>query len=85
MKWLLVLAVTILHNDGQFDPKTYELRAFTSFGHCSQAKADIDFIWKNKHETVVVTADCYSEDGYKSYLEDQEKNKDKGRKLLQIK
>jgi len=85
MKWLLVLAVTILHNDGQFDPKTYELRAFTSFGHCSQAKADIDFIWKNKHETVVVTADCYSEDGYKSYLEDQEKNKDKGRKLLEIK
>ena len=85
MKWLLVLAVTILHNDGQFDPKTYELRAYTSFGHCSQAKADIDFIWKNKHETVVVTADCYSEDGYKSYLEDQEKNKDKGRKLLQIK
>ena len=85
MKWLLVLAVTILHNDGQFDPKTYELRAFTSFGHCSQAKADIDFIWKNKHETVVVTADCYSEDGYRSYLEDQEKNKDKGRKLLEIK
>ena len=85
MKWLLVLAVTILHNDGQFDPKTYELRAYTSFGHCSQAKADIDYIFNNKHETVVVTADCYSEDGYKSYLEDQEKNKDKGRKLLQIK
>lgn len=85
MKWLLVLAVTILHNDGQFDPKTYELRAYTSFGHCSQAKADIDYIFKNKHETVVVTADCYSEDGYRSYLEDQEKNKDKGRKLLQIK
>ena len=85
MKWLLVLAVTILHNDGQFDPKTYELRAFTSFGHCSQAKADIDYIFKNKHETVVVTADCYSEDGYRSYLKDQEKNKDKGRKLLEIK
>ena len=85
MKWLLVLAVTILHNDGQFDPKTYELRAFTSFGHCSQAKADIDYIFKNKHETVVVTADWYSEDGYRSYLEDQEKNKDKGRKLLEIK
>ena len=85
MKWWLVLAVTILHNDGQFDPKTYELRAYTSFGHCSQAKADIDYIFKNKHETVVVTADCYSEDGYRSYLEDQEKNKDKGRKLLQIK
>lgn len=85
MKWLLVLAVTILHNDGQFDPKTYELRAYTSFGHCSQAKADIDYIFKNKHETVVVTADCYSEDGYRSYLEDQKKNKDKGRKLLEIK
>ena len=85
MKWVLVLAVTILHNDGQFDPKTYELRAYTSFGHCSQAKADIDYIFKNKHETVVVTADCYSEDGYRSYLEDQEKNKDKGRKLLEIK
>ena len=84
MKGLLVLAVSIFHNDGQFKPKTYELRAFTSFGHCSQAKADIDYIFKNKFETVVVTADCYSEDGYKSYLEDQQKNKDK-RKLLEIK
>lgn len=85
MKWLLVLAVHIIHNQGSFQPKTYELRAYTSFGHCSQAKADIDYIFKNKIETVVVTAECYSEEGYKSYLEDQQKNKDKGRKLLEIK
>ena len=44
MKWLMVLAVTILHNENSFPPKTYELRAYTSFGHCSQAKADIDYI-----------------------------------------
>ena len=85
MKWLLVLAVHIIHNQGSFPPKTYELRAYTSFGHCSQAKADIDYIFKNKIETVVVTAECYSEDGYKSYLEDQQKNKDKDKKLLEIK
>jgi len=85
MKWLMVLAVSIIHNDNAFDPKTYELRAYTSFGHCSQAKADIDYIFKNKLETVVVTAECYSEEGYKSYLEDMQKNKDKGRKLLEIK
>ena len=48
MKWLMVLAVSIIHNDNAFDPKTYELRAYTSFGHCSQAKADIDYIFKNK-------------------------------------
>ena len=85
MKWLMVLAVTILHNENSFPPKTYELRAFTSFGHCSQAKADIDYIFKDKHETVVVVAECYTEEGYKSYLEDMQKNKDKGRKLLEIK
>ena len=85
MKWLLVLAVHIIHNQGSFQPKTYELRAFTSFGHCSQAKADIDYIFKNKLVTVVVTAECYSEEGYKSYLQDQQKNRDKGRKLLEIK
>ena len=85
MKWLLVLAVHIIHNQGSFPPKTYELRAYTSFGHCSQAKADIDYIFKNKIETVVVTAECYSEEGYKSYLEDQQRNKDKGKKLLEIK
>ena len=49
MKWLMVLAVTILHNEQAFPPKTYELRAYTSFGHCSQAKADIDYIFKNKY------------------------------------
>ena len=49
MKWLMVLAVTILHNENSFPPKTYELRAYTSFGHCSQAKADIDYIFKDKH------------------------------------
>ena len=79
MKWLMVLAVTILHNENSFPPKTYELRAYTSFGHCSQAKADIDYIFKDKHETVVVVAECYTEEGYKSYLEDMQKNKDKGR------
>ena len=57
MKWLMVLAVTILHNENSFPPKTYELRAYTSFGHCSQAKADIDYIFKDKHETVVVVAE----------------------------
>ena len=46
MKWLMVLAVTILHNEQAFPPKTYELRAYTSFGHCSQAKV-VD-IFKNK-------------------------------------
>ena len=85
MKWLMVLAVTILHNENSFPPKTYELRAYTSFGHCSQAKADIDYIFKDKHETVVVVAECYTEEGYKSYLEDMQRNKDKGRKLLEIK
>ena len=60
-------------------------RAYTSFGHCSQAKADIDYIFKDKHETVVVVAECYTEEGYKSYLEDMQRNKDKGRKLLEIK
>ena len=77
MKWLMVLAVTILHNENSFPPKTYELRAYTSFGHCSQAKADIDYIFKDTHETVVVVAECYTEEGYKSYLEDMQKNKDK--------
>tara|TARA_A200000159_G_C7080445_1_gene238269 strand:- start:140 stop:397 length:258 start_codon:yes stop_codon:yes gene_type:complete len=81
MKWLMVLAVSIIHNDNAFDPKTYELRAYTSFGHCSQAKADIDYIFKNKFETVVVTAECYSQEGYKNYLEDQKRNKDKGLNL----
>jgi hypothetical protein len=33
----------------------------------------------------VVVAECYTEEGYKSYLEDMQKNKDKGRKLLEIK
>ena len=42
-------------------------------------------IFKNKLETVVVTAECYSEEGYKSYLKDMQENKDKGRKLLEIK
>ena len=85
MKWLMVLAVSIIHNDNAFDPKTYELRAYTSFGHCSQAKADIDYNIKNKLDNVVDTAECYSEEGYKSYLKDMQENKDKGRKLLEIK
>ena len=42
MKWLLVLSVTLIHNDGAWPSKTYELRGYTDFGQCSRAKADID-------------------------------------------
>jgi len=85
MKWLLVLSVTILHNDGAFPAKTYEMRGYTDFGQCSQAKADVDYIFKNKHETVVVLAECFTDESYGEFLNRKQEGKDKGRKLLEIK
>jgi len=83
MKWLLVLTVTLIHNDGAFPPKTYEMRGYTDFGQCSQAKADVDFIWKNKHETVVVLADCFTDESYGEYLNRKQKSLEKSKDLGQ--
>ena len=83
MKWLLVLTVTLIHNDGAFPPKTYEMRGYTDLGQCSQAKADVDFIWKNKHETVVVLADCFTDESYGEYLNRKQKSLEKSKDLGQ--
>ena len=50
----------------------------------TQAKADVDYIFKNKHETVVVLADCFTDESYGEFL-NRKQGKDKGRKLLEIK
>ena len=68
MKWLMILAITIINNDGAFKPKTYELMAYTDFAMCSMAKADIDYILKTPTHTTVVKGDCFTEGQYKEFL-----------------
>tara|TARA_A100000171_G_C1994045_1_gene78694 strand:- start:112 stop:363 length:252 start_codon:yes stop_codon:yes gene_type:complete len=83
MKWLLVLSVTLIHNDGAWPSKTYELRGYTEFGQCSRAKADIDYVFKTKNETVVVMADCFTDESYGEFLNRKQKGIEKGKKIIE--
>ena len=83
MKWLLVLSVTLIHNDGAWPSKTYELRGYTEFGQCSRAKADIDYVFKSKNETVVVMADCFTDVSYGEFLNRKQKGIEKGKKIIE--
>ena len=83
MKWLLVLSVTLIHNDGAWTSKTYELRGYTEFGQCSRAKADIDYVFKTKNETVVVMADCFTDESYGEFLNRKQKGIEKGKKIIE--
>lgn len=58
VEWLIVITISIMSNDGVLSPKTYEIVSKSDFATCSLVKADIDFIFRNPYQTVVIKGDC---------------------------
>ena len=58
VEWLVVITISIMSNDGVLSPKTYEIVSRSDFAMCSLVKADIDFIFRNPCQTVVIKGDC---------------------------
>tara|TARA_R110001592_G_scaffold204654_1_gene454893 strand:- start:796 stop:1011 length:216 start_codon:yes stop_codon:yes gene_type:complete len=64
MTWILIIVISIMSNDKSWEPRAYEIITKSNFGMCTMAKSDIDYIFRNKNETVVITADCMLEDDF---------------------
>ena len=58
VEWLVVITISIMSNDGVLSPKTQEIVSRSDFAMCSLVKADIDFIFRNPYQTVVIKGDC---------------------------
>ena len=54
MNWLIVITISILSNQNIVEPKSYEIVSKADFAMCSFVKADLDFIFRNPTQTVVI-------------------------------
>ena len=64
MTWILIIVISIMSNDKSWEPRAYEIITKSNFGMCTMAKSDIDYIFRKKNETVVITADCVFEEEF---------------------
>lgn len=58
IEWLVVITISILSNDNAQEPRSYEVVSRADFAMCSFVKADIDFIFRNPYQTVVIKGEC---------------------------
>ena len=65
MNWLVVITISIMSNQNIVEPRSYEIVSKADFAMCSFVKADIDFIFRNPTQTVVIKGDCTTEEEYR--------------------
>ena len=58
VEWLVVITISILSNDSSLEPRSYEVVSRADFAMCTFVKSDIDFIFRNPYQTVVIKGEC---------------------------
>lgn len=61
MKWIVLISITIFNNDNRIETKKYDFVIPSSFAECSFVKSDLDYVFKDPYNTIIIKGECYSE------------------------